>query len=158
MGDLVTSWVELDRLVGGCCLRGGTDRCSLFSLGKTSRLVQAAHNLARAAVTLMITGGAAPDRTDQLHARPALSPPPSPTPRPHSLLFDLQRLPTQRAAAAAAAVLSARHGTGKELKTRRREGQNKQTKKKEKPRWMHADQGEPWKIKKQTKRHQTVGQ
>lgn len=62
LGDLVTTWVELDRLVGGCCLRGGTDRCSLFSLGKTSRLVQAAHNLAWAAVTLMITGGAAPDR------------------------------------------------------------------------------------------------
>lgn len=83
MGDLVTSWVELDRLVGGCCLRGGTDRCSLFSLGKTSRLVQAARNLARAAVTLMITGGAAPDRPTS--SMPVTNPSPP-------LLFDLQRL------------------------------------------------------------------
>lgn len=57
---------------------GQTDARS-FSQGETSRPAQAADNLARAAVTLMITGGAAPD---QLNARPA------------SLLFDLQQLQT----------------------------------------------------------------
>lgn len=30
LGDLVTSWIELDRLVGGLCLQERTDRCSLF--------------------------------------------------------------------------------------------------------------------------------
>lgn len=66
----------------------GKDRqmLALFSQGETSRPAQAAHNLARAAVTLMITGGAAPDR---LNAGPA-----RPHPRPASLLFDLQQLQT----------------------------------------------------------------
>lgn len=77
-GDLVTSWVELDRLVGGLCLRGRTDRCSPRSLGETSRLVQAVHNLARADATLMITGGTAPDRLNACPLRP-----PRPAPRPH---------------------------------------------------------------------------
>jgi len=64
---------------------GQTDAHS-FSQGETSRPAQAADNLALAAVTLMITGGAAPD---QLNARPARL-----HPRPASLLFDLQQLQT----------------------------------------------------------------
>lgn len=68
-----TGWQEV-RVYG----EGQTDARS-FSQGETSRPAQAADNLAQAAVTLMITGGTAPD---QLNARPA------------SLLFDLQQLQT----------------------------------------------------------------